>query len=600
MLIGLAGCARWGWAQAVQGDVVTSDSSVSAHGAVILLLDSTGGRRGAAFTDEHGRFHIKAPLPGHYRLRLQRIGFQDIDTDSFLIPTAATTEKRIELALLPIEIPAITASAKRQCATSITGNHAAAALWREARKGLDALLLSELQRSYQFHVRRFTRRLELPDLRIRSDSSYERILRSDGSPFVSPPVRQLLESGFFERTDSGTFYHAPDPRVLVSDGFAQVYCFGATEDISADLVGLIFLPSARSGPPAIAGTLWLDRSSFNLERLDFSYTRINPLDWPTEHAGGTLHFMRLPNGASAIKKWSIRMPIVVQRELRLPGGVQNRLAAVGVVEEGGEVLQIDEGSASLSIQMQPSPVHTVIARLLDWDSGNPIVNANVLLMGVNIRALSDAEGRAIFQSVPIGKHELKIEHLAYPGFSDTVTVNHDRLLFEIRVPKSAIIIEPVAAKALSAVARARLARGSRADILVREQLAALENRARHIGDLVRIFQGLKVREIYYPNGGPLRGVCIESGRSAPALRRRLHNCNSVLVVVDDVPMRQPDLPDMRDWIPEALLHIAPAMVESIEFLPAAEAGARYGTGSSDGVVVIYTRGNGPYAKQPRN
>jgi hypothetical protein len=63
------------------------------------------------------------------------------------------------------------------------------------------------------------------------------------------------------------------------------------------------------------------------------------------------------------------------------------------------------------------------------------------------------------------------------------------------------------------------------------------------------------------------------------------------VVVDGVR-----IPDGADF-----LRTTPASeIESIEFVSPIEAQGRYGLGSGNGVVVVYTRGKGPYASPLRN
>jgi outer membrane receptor for ferrienterochelin and colicin len=73
----------------------------------------------------------------------------------------------------------------------------------------------------------------------------------------------------------------------------------------------------------------------------------------------------------------------------------------------------------------------------------------------------------------------------------------------------------------------------------------------------------------------------------------------VLPVIDDMPVQGAAGPELADLQAETLLNLPPTSIESIEYLSAAEAGPKYGTGAMRGVLVIYTRGKGPYAS-PRN
>ena len=90
----------------------------------------------------------------------------------------------------------------------------------------------------------------------------------------------------------------------------------------------------------------------------------------------------------------------------------------------------------------------------------------------------------------------------------------------------------------------------------------------------------------------MKGLCIESARSQ--METGGSACNSVMVVVDGAPYN-PEGAGQHTL--QLLLELSPNMLESVEYLSAAEAGPRYGTGSKHGALVIYTRGNGPYARQ---
>ena len=70
-------------------------------------------------------------------------------------------------------------------------------------------------------------------------------------------------------------------------------------------------------------------------------------------------------------------------------------------------------------------------------------------------------------------------------------------------------------------------------------------------------------------------------------------CASAQVVVDG--MRIPDGP-------EFLLRTPASEIESIEFVTPVQAQILYGIGgrTANGVVVVYTRGRGPYASPLRN
>lgn len=162
-------------------------------------------------------------------------------------------------------------------------------------------------------------------------------------------------------------------------------------------------------------------------------------------------------------------------------------------------------------------------------------------------------------------------------------------------PVREVELDGLTVTALSAEKLETRAIGTRRDLLVREEIEELGRGALHVGDLVRTIPGVRVFDVY--RNRMRVGVCIESGRpmvsftgpkSVAGSREGDTPCTPVQVYVDDMP-----IPDG----PYYLMNLPLNQVESIEYVPAVRAGARYGTGSAHGVLLIYTRGNGPYSRR---
>ncbi|NJD10583.1 MAG: hypothetical protein FIB01_09165 [Gemmatimonadetes bacterium] len=608
LAVGLAAPIR---AQVARGTVVDEDG-IPVRTALVVLLDAAGKQRAAVLTDSAGAFVVRAPVPGAYQLRVARLGYRpSAPLPVTLAAGAAAVERHIVAAALPVELPAITAAAKRRCTSQPREGEAVAVLWYEARKALQATQLGGGARTYSFRTLRFIRRLEVPSLRVLADTSQERVEFTRGSPWVSAPVQRLLEGGFIvPQDDGGAIYYAPDAKVLLSDEFAGAYCLMPAEDQEHDRVGIHFQPVERSGPPAVTGTLWLDRASFELRQLVYGYTRADLPEGPVDKLGGTVDFNRLPDGSWVVWKWRIRMPLTALQELHFGGRRSNRVYMIGMREEGAEILEVlsrpDERPVPLpapdSARAAPLPAGPqipVTLYLRDRDTGQPVVGAEVLFGTRTSPLLSDSAGAVTVGPTPAGGHTLIVRHAAYGMFRDSIDVT-DQPAFEIRLPGQAVPIRALEITARSAVTAARLARGTRADILTRAELEPLASRARHVGDLLRDIPGLTVRELRSARGtGPLRGVCVESGRGVTQLRPAREECASVLLVIDDIPVQPSGAPGLTDLQAETLLNLPPTAIESIEFLNAAEAGPKYGTGAMRGVLVIYTRGKGPYAPNKR-
>jgi hypothetical protein len=67
-------------AQAVRGVIIGRGDSSGVPGAVVFLLDASGGVAARALTNERGEFRLGAPRAGSYRIRAMRIGYRPVVT----------------------------------------------------------------------------------------------------------------------------------------------------------------------------------------------------------------------------------------------------------------------------------------------------------------------------------------------------------------------------------------------------------------------------------------------------------------------------------------------------------------------------------------
>src|SRR4029079_17153094 len=98
----------------------------------------------------------------------------------------------------------------------------------------------------------------------------------------------------------------------------------------------------RKKTPEIHGTMWLDRKSAELRSLEYRYTNV-----PSEQADearGDMEFSRLANGAWAITKWAIRMPVLENRVTSQAFGGGGGLRLTGIELTGGELVLVRVGS----------------------------------------------------------------------------------------------------------------------------------------------------------------------------------------------------------------------------------------------------------------
>lgn len=230
--------------------------------------------------------------------------------------------------------------------------------------------------------------------------------------------------------------------------------------------------------------------------------------------------------------------------------------------------------------------------VLDQFTGTPVRQAVVRLQGTGFQGVTDDEGRFLFPDLPPDVYTLEIQHLGYSVRSDQVEVPPARDVFlRFRVAPQAIEVAGVEVTVRSAVEEITRLTPFRRDIVYGETMLQEELRGATAVDILRrSVPGLRVVEEYLPGGG--RQVCISTNRRVGSLQTGT-GCDQAQIVINGV--RTPE-------VGESLSRLSAAEIESIEFLPPAQAQTMYGTSgnTANGVIVIWTRGRGPYVSPLRN
>jgi hypothetical protein len=395
-------------AQSVRGTVI-EQAGAPVRGALVVLLDEAGGQRAGALSGERGEFAISAPAPGRYSLRVQRIGFVDGAVPVFELRRGEALHHTLRMHPGAIELEGITVQARRRCTVRPQDGLIVARLWEEARKALRANVFTEDQRLHGYQIRDYRRMLDAESLRVLRDSALVR--ESFGqSPYVSLAVDSLLRHGFIQPTQAGPVYYAPDAQVLLSDAFEDAYCFrlARRRPETEGLIGVTFEPVGRRGPPAVRGTVWLDRESYELRWLEYTYARGLSRHDQDGRIGGRVEFEPLATGAWIVRRWWIRMPASSRQGLAWRGsasGHQEQLSLM--LEEGGEVLEV----RSASLGHRPLAAPAVLAGMV-YDSANagPLGGALVYLSGTSYSDTTDARGRFRLERLPAGEYEIAFSH----------------------------------------------------------------------------------------------------------------------------------------------------------------------------------------------
>jgi hypothetical protein len=224
---------------------------------------------------------------------------------------------------------------------------------------------------------------------------------------------------------------------------------------------------------------------------------------------------------------------------------------------------------------QESPL--ISGRVTDAESGLGIADATVTVIGTEIGVLSDGHGLFILPHLDAGQYVLRVEHIAYGAFEDSLIVDGtSALALRVQISQTAIELDPVVVSVRSPERRAASARGTQANVVERAEIARSLGTAAHIGNvLARHVSGVRVRTQQARVGAP---ICVEF-RSMRSLDDPLR-CHSPVVVVDGVRVANPRL---------VYTTLPLEDIERMEVIPPGEAGVMYGTDSQYGVLLIETQ-----------
>lgn len=391
-------------AQAVQGTVTETMTGAPVGGAVVMLLGADGSRQAGALTDERGRFLLRAPGAGRYRVRAGRIGYGDTDSPWLTLAQGGVAEVPLVLEPEPVRLGELRVAGDRRCRVRPREGLAAASLWEQARRALEAAAVTRENRLVRYELSGFERDLDATGgFLLREEAAAAE--RLSDYPFVSRPAAELARSGFIQPSDSFTTYFMPDTQVLLSDAFLDTHCFAVhpPEPDAAGLVGLDVKPARNSGPPDIRGTLWLDATTGRLRIFEFAYVRIEP-SFLERLIGGWAEFERLPTGAWIVRRWLLRLPRLASAP-RLLGG--QRKVLVGYREAGGEVTRASDAAGGA---LAGSGSATLEGVVFDSVHRRALAGATVFAAGTGRSASSDSLGRFRLEGLLPGEHTIAFAH----------------------------------------------------------------------------------------------------------------------------------------------------------------------------------------------
>lgn len=344
-------CADGLGAQTVLGTAVEAGDERPIAGAFVLLLDESGGERDRALTTARGTFRLDADRAGTYRLRLERIGFEDTDTEPFVLAANGTIDHRLTVASVPIRLTALRVEAEAdgtelRCGAPDgvpTGAPAGRMgdlprVWNEVEKALEATRWTIDNSRYRFDVL-LAREARESDGTPISEPEYQRRRIHGRHPFRAPEPGFVTSAGWvWEYEDGELAYFGPDAETLLAEPFLRTHCFRLVRSDSANrrIVGIGFEPLPGREVADISGVLWVERASAKLLSLEFSYVKL-PIAVKSNRIGGTIEFDVLPDGGWIVRSWEIRTPLTEMERRNFFG---TRIRLTGLHHEGWRVLTV--------------------------------------------------------------------------------------------------------------------------------------------------------------------------------------------------------------------------------------------------------------------
>ncbi|MFW6079196.1 MAG: carboxypeptidase-like regulatory domain-containing protein, partial [Gemmatimonadota bacterium] len=212
-------------AQTVLGTAVDAADGRPIGGAFVLLETEEGEERARGLTTADGTFRLATARPGAYRLRLERIGFEDLVTEPFRLEAGERISRRLEADVRPVELSTVDVrGGEPRCGTPADEALELGRVWEEARKALEGAAWTDRQSYYRFDVLLFRQELD-PDGRPVTEPEHESIRVYGRHPFVSALPSDLAYGGWVRREGQGLKFYAPDAEVMLSDSFLGLHCF---------------------------------------------------------------------------------------------------------------------------------------------------------------------------------------------------------------------------------------------------------------------------------------------------------------------------------------------------------------------------------------
>ena len=247
--------------------------------------------------------------------------------------------------------------------------------------------------------------------------------------------------------------------------------------------------------------------------------------------------------------------------------IKSRLATIFFIVIGmSTFLMAQEGSVS--------------GRVTDTDTGDPLVGANVIVVGTNLGAATDVNGEYSISRVPAGAQRLNANYIGYASKSMNADIpTNGNAIGDFSLYVAALNLnEIVVTGAGTAVEKSKI--GNSVGVV---NMSSLEDAP--INNFSDILQGREKGVVMLPNGG-LNG---EGAQIRIRGTSTLSQSNEPVIYLDGVRLDNTMGASFGGGTPSRLDEINPDAIERIEILKGAAAASLYGTQAANGIIQIFTK-----------
>jgi hypothetical protein len=249
----------------VRGRAYTAAERTPISYALIRLAPADAPGRGrTAISDAEGGFAFAAVAPGTYRLTLERIGYASETSEPFAVAAGEVVERNLASRPNAIALQPIVATPECRTAADLDRNPQLAALWAEARKGIETTRAFEDGYAYSYEQRQYTA-TDVPDAPL--DSAVSVVVNDPRVPW-----RSRDRGGWGRASRFQLRLEVPDGREILDPAFLTTHCLEGDAAQTDEGFELGFRPLRPRGDRIdIRGVMRIDRRTLQVKEIELEY-----------------------------------------------------------------------------------------------------------------------------------------------------------------------------------------------------------------------------------------------------------------------------------------------------------------------------------------